>query len=90
MDAPLFKVVPSRVRPPAAAATPGDTPPSGEASIRIGSHLADEYDENSRRIGVRDVMVCNEYVSPSGGPNEHKSYGYLRTPEVSDHIARFL
>jgi hypothetical protein len=58
--------------------------------VCIDSHLRDEYDENSRRIKVSDVMVCNEYVDGNGNPNEHKSYGYLRTPEVSDLVSRFL
>jgi hypothetical protein len=58
--------------------------------VCIDSHLRDEYEENSRLVKVRDVMVCNEYVGKKGKPNEHKSYGYLRTPEVSDLIARFL
>ncbi len=54
------------------------------------SHLADEYDENSRLVRVCDQMVCNEYAGKSGKPNEHKSFGYLRSPEVSDLVARFL
>lgn len=58
--------------------------------VCIDSHLRDEYDANSRRVKVRDVMVCNEYVGNTGKPNEHKSYGYLRTPEVSELIARFV
>lgn len=58
--------------------------------VCIDSHLRDEYDRNSRRIKVQDVMVCNEYVGKNDKSNEHKSYGYLRTPEVSKLVASFL
>jgi hypothetical protein len=58
--------------------------------VCLDSHLADEYEPNSKQIRVRDRMVCNEYVNKKGESNEHKSYGYLRTPEVSRMVARFL
>jgi len=58
--------------------------------VCIDSHLRDEYDRNSRRIKVQDVMVCNEYAGKNDKSNEHKSYGYLRTPEVSKLVASFL
>jgi triacylglycerol esterase/lipase EstA (alpha/beta hydrolase family) len=58
--------------------------------VCMDSHLRDEYDRNSRRIKVQDVMVCNEYIGRNGESNEHKSYGYLRTPEVSKLVASFL
>ncbi|MBM3942665.1 MAG: alpha/beta hydrolase [SAR202 cluster bacterium] len=53
--------------------------------ICIDAHLADDYDQNSAGIKVRDQMVSNDFPD-----NPHKIYGYLRTPEVSEHIARFL
>jgi len=34
--------------------------------------------------------VINGYVGRSGKANPHKIYGYLRTPEMSEHIAEFI
>jgi hypothetical protein len=53
--------------------------------VCLDSHLADDYSSNSFSIKVKDVMVCNDYPN-----NEHKSYGYLRTPEFSTHLASLL
>lgn len=53
--------------------------------VCIDSHLKDDYETNSAGIRVNDVMVCNDYPG-----NEHKSYGYLRTPEFSEHLANIL
>lgn len=52
--------------------------------------LRDDYQANARYVRVRDDLVHNDYTSPAGRANPHKSYGYLRTPEVSDAIADFL
>jgi hypothetical protein len=51
--------------------------------------LADDY-AAANRVKVQDTLVHNEYVSPQGKANNHKSYGYLRAPEVSDLIRNFL
>ncbi len=54
-------------------------------------HLRDDYLENARGIRVEDDLVSNDYRGPeSGKANPHKSYGYLRAPELSRHIARFI
>ncbi|MDD1796147.1 alpha/beta hydrolase [Enterovibrio sp. ZSDZ42] len=53
--------------------------------VCIDTHLADDYTQNSTNIGVKDYLVCNDYPK-----NEHKSYGYLRTPEFSEHLASLL
>lgn len=53
--------------------------------VCIDSHLRDDYAVNSSGIRVEDRMVCNDYPD-----NEHKSYGYLRTPEFSAHLASIL
>ena len=58
--------------------------------VALDSHLADDYDPNSAGIKVKDVLVCNEYKGKDGKPNEHKSYGYLRTPEFSEHLASLV
>jgi len=55
-------------------------------------HLADDFEPNADGIQVSDDLVLNDYHKP-GKPekrNHHKSYGYLRTPEVSHHIKRFF
>jgi hypothetical protein len=54
-------------------------------------HLSDDYEANARGVRVTDDLVSNDYHAPaSGKANAHKSYGYLRTPEVSRHIKSFL
>lgn len=51
--------------------------------------LSDDFIENSKGIKVNDFEVSNNYFS-NGEPNPHKSYGYLRTTEVSSCIIEFL
>lgn len=47
--------------------------------------LKGDYEPNDRRVGVADDLVINDYPR-----NSHKSYGYLRAPEVSEAIRAFL
>lgn len=56
---------------------------------RWDTRLSSDYRENSAGVVVTDHLVINGYVSPSGKPNPHKIYGYLRTPEISELIASF-
>lgn len=60
--------------------------------VAIDAELADDYKSNSSGVAVKDDLVHNDYVRPGEkkSPNPHKSYGYLRTPEVSRHIKAFL
>ena len=58
--------------------------------VAFDTHLRDDYGPNDLGVQVVDDLVLNDYVSPTGAPNHHKSYGYLRTPEMSDLIASFL
>ncbi len=58
--------------------------------VALDAHLRDDFGPNDRRIRVKDDLITNSYVSPSGETNYHKSYGYLRTPELSKHIQEFL
>ena len=58
--------------------------------VALDTHLRDDYGPNSKEIQVEDDLVMNGYLSPSGEPNHHKSYGYLRTPELSERIRDFL
>jgi hypothetical protein len=58
--------------------------------VAIDSHLSDDYDKNRAGVRVIDDLVANDYKSNLGDHNHHKSYGYLRTPELSNHIKEFL
>jgi len=58
--------------------------------VALDSHLHDDYGPNRKGIIVEDDIVLNDYVSLKGDSNHHKSYGYLRTPEISEHIDAFL
>ena len=53
--------------------------------VSFDVHLADDYDPNDRGVQVRDDLVINDY-----GGIRHKSYGYLRTPELTDAVALFV
>jgi hypothetical protein len=55
-------------------------------------HLDDEFSANGRGVQVKDDIVLKDYHRP-GDPkkrNHHKSYGYLRTPELSKQVMAFL
>ena len=58
--------------------------------VALDTHLSNDYKANDAGVSVEDELVRNSYVSPGGAGNPHKSYGYLRTPELSRHIAEFL
>ncbi len=58
--------------------------------VAIDKRLADDYGPNDRGIRVEDDLVLNDYTNPNGERNAHKSYGYLRTPELSEHIRDFI
>ncbi len=58
--------------------------------VAFDVHLRDDYGPNDRGIRVGDDLVINDYTSPTGERNHHKSYGYLRTPELSEHIQAFI
>ena len=54
------------------------------------TRLSNDYRANRAGVAVSDRLVSNGYVGPSGKPNTHKIYGYLRTPEMSELIAEFV
>ncbi len=58
--------------------------------VAFDTRLADDYRPNGAGVRVSDALVLNDYVSPKWEPNCHKSYGYLRTPELSECIRNFL
>ncbi|MGD9489474.1 MAG: hypothetical protein AB7W47_15755 [Calditrichaceae bacterium] len=57
--------------------------------VAINYNLADDFKKNSRDVGPQDFIVVNDYIY-NDEKNNHKSYGYLRTPEVANEIYRFL
>ena len=57
--------------------------------VAINYNLADDYIQNSKGIAIRDIQVANTYEY-QGIINPHKSYGYLRTPEMAEIIHEFL
>ncbi|CAO3439627.1 lipase/acyltransferase domain-containing protein [Azospirillum argentinense] len=59
--------------------------------VALDAHLSDDYAPNSNGVHVFDDLVINGYTSPNTGKaNPHKSYGYLRTPELSRLIREFI
>jgi hypothetical protein len=53
--------------------------------------LKGDYAANDTGVEVEDDLVANDYIAPGKKKhNHHKSYGYLRTPEMSAHLAKFL
>jgi hypothetical protein len=53
--------------------------------------IADDYEANDQGVKVVDLPVINAYKIPPdrvppNKPNFHKSYGYLRTPELSNVV----
>lgn len=58
--------------------------------VAIDVHLRDDYGKNAKGIRVEDDLVANDYETPDKERNHHKSYGYLRTPEFSIHLRKFL
>lgn len=53
--------------------------------VALDIHLRDDYEANYSGVRVNDDLVMNDW----GGIN-HKSYGYLRTPEFSDLLKNFI
>ncbi|MBN1352591.1 hypothetical protein JXJ21_24600 [candidate division KSB1 bacterium] len=60
-----------------------------EDKVAIDYSLAGDYEPNSHHIGVKDMLVYNNYEK-NGERNPHKSYGYLRTKELAAVIHDFL
>ncbi len=53
--------------------------------VALDVHLADDYGPNENGVSVKDDLVINDY-----GGIRHKSYGYLRAPEVTEAIAAII
>lgn len=58
-------------------------------TVAIYYKLADKYKANFRGVKVMDFLVQNDYEI-QGEKNPHKSFGYLRTLEMSYAIHDFL
>ena len=58
-------------------------------TVAIYYKLADKYKANFRGVKVVDFLVQNDY-EVKGVKNPHKSFGYLRTLEMSYAIHDFL
>lgn len=53
--------------------------------VAADTHLADDYQANDYDVKVADDLVINDW-----GGIHHKSYGYLRTPEFTDLLKKFI
>ena len=60
-----------------------------EDKVALDQTLADDYLPNTRGIRAQDWKVMNDYML-KGNRNPHKSFGYLRTPEVTKLVGQFL
>lgn len=58
--------------------------------VAFDVHLAGDYAANDRGVKVKDDLIINGYRDLDRNPNYHKSYGYLRAPEVSKVIRAFI
>jgi hypothetical protein len=60
-----------------------------EDKIALIYDLSDDYDANFNGVKVKNHIVDNDYAI-NGLRNPHKSFGYLRTPELAGALANFL
>jgi len=74
---------PTNVRRWTNISDPGD-------KVALDCNLRDEFGANDEGTCVEDILIHNDYVSPAGEANTHKSYGYLRAPELSELVHAFL
>lgn len=70
--------------------------------VSLDNHLKGDYGENADGIEVEDDIVHNDYRGErnregkfvtdrrDAKANPHKSYGYLRTPEMSDFLTSVI
>jgi hypothetical protein len=57
--------------------------------VALDYKLADDFSENQNGVLPVDILVNNNYEK-DGKKNPHKSYGYLRTPELAKVISDFI
>ena len=58
-------------------------------NITLDNKLADDFKPNSRGVRVVDTLIHNTYQM-NGVFNPHKSFGYLRSPELIDALIDFI
>lgn len=58
--------------------------------VVLDCSLTDDYQPAPGGMRVQNDLIHNGYVDRSGKPDQHNSYGYLRTPELSYIIRGFL
>lgn len=54
--------------------------------VALDSDLADDFEPTS----ILDIRIRNEFVNKNGDRNHHKSYGYLRCPEMGELVASLM
>jgi len=86
---PVKEILAAPLRVPECVARWSNLADPRDHIARWDTRLSSDFRENSAGAAISDHLVINGYVSPSGKPNPHKIYGYLRTPEMSDLIASF-
>jgi hypothetical protein len=60
-----------------------------EDKVAINYNLEDDYGRNEMGISPKDKIIFNNYIYDHKR-NPHKSYGYLRSPEMAELIYEFL
>jgi hypothetical protein len=60
-----------------------------EDKIALVYNLTSKFGENQHGIHVKNIVVDNNY-RVNNHVNPHKSFGYLRTPEMARTILNFL
>ena len=58
--------------------------------VALDVRLASDYAPNDHGVKVKDDLIINGYMNLGDEPNYHKSYGYLRAPELSKAIRSFI
>jgi pimeloyl-ACP methyl ester carboxylesterase len=86
---PVKEILAAPLRVPECVERWGNLADPRDHVARWDTRLSSDFRENSAGAAISDHLVVNGYVSPSGKPNPHKIYGYLRTPEMSERIASF-
>ena len=58
--------------------------------VAVETNLRGDFGPNGRGVQVEDHLVSTDYMALDRERKPHKSYGYLRTPELSEQIREFL
>lgn len=58
-------------------------------TVALDYKLSNDYVANSSNVSVVDFQVHNDYTA-NGERNPHKAFGYLRTPELSNIVYKFI